>query len=92
MVPYAAPIVPSLGMKDVEDDREDGHRRAETQRGLGIASGTKGAAEHEEHHHPEDAGEHGAQERERLMLNLGRGFDEIEQRRRGEIADHSHDG
>ena len=88
IVPNAAPIVPNLGIRiTLKHDRQHRHRHAEPQRRVRITGGAEGAAQHEEHHHAEDADEHCSQERQRLVLHLRRGVDDVEQRRRGEVAD-----
>jgi hypothetical protein len=75
----------------VEGDRQHRHRDAEAQRCAGITSGAEGAAQHEEHHHAEDAHEHRAQERQRLRLHVGSRIHEDEQRLRREVPDHRED-
>ena len=64
---------------------------AEPQRRLRIAGGAERAAQHEEHHHAEDAHEHRAQERQRLRLHLRRGVHQIAAGWRREPADRGQD-
>ena len=71
----------------IEDHRQHRHRDAQPQRRPWVAGSAERTAQHEEHHHAEDAHEHRAQEGKGFGLHLRRGVDDVEQPRRGRVAD-----